>query len=49
MKLCIDRYFPIAESLLYEFCVDREKLWLTVGYVKFCVDGDLNRNRKLFT
>ena len=33
----------MGESWLYEtVCRQRPKLWVTVGYIKLCVDRDLN-------
>ena len=33
----------MADSWLHEVvCIKRPELWLTVGYMKLCVDRDLN-------
>ena len=38
----------MAESWLHKaVCIQRPELWLTVGYLKLCVDRDLNFSRRL--
>jgi len=40
----------VGDSWLHEIvCRKRPKLLLTVGYMKLCVDRDLNWGRELFT
>jgi len=40
----------VADSWLHEaVCRQRPELWPTVGYIKPCVDRDLNYGRQLVT
>ena len=50
MKMLIDRELTVGESWLYvAVCRQRPELWVTVGYMKLCVDRDLNRGLQLVT
>jgi len=40
----------VADSWLHEaVCRQKPELWPTVGYMKLCVDRDLNCGRQLVT
>ena len=42
MKLCVDRDITVANSWLHEnVCRQKHELWLTVGYMKLCLDREL--------
>jgi len=43
MKLCVRQTKNVADIWLHEaVCIQRPELWVTVGYMKLCVDRDLN-------
>ena len=50
MKLCVDGGMKCADSCLNKaVCRQRIELWLTAGYMKLCVDRDLNCGGELVT
>ena len=43
MEKCVDRDVNCRESQLHEaVCRERQELWVTVSYMKLCVDRDKN-------
>ena len=43
MKLCVDRDGTVCEIWLHEaVCRQRHELWVRVGYMKLCVDREIN-------